>query len=127
VTLLLTFGTCVVSALVPLVNAEAYLVAVSLTTSAAGLWALAFVGALGQTVGKIIWYEAARRSLSWRWVRRRLEAPERQAALTRWRARFAERPWLPMSVLFASRWGSHRCSSSLCWPASCTCPEWASP
>jgi len=102
VTLLLTFATCVVSALVPLVNAEAYLVAVSLTSSTAGLWALAFVGGLGQTVGKIVWYEAARRSLSWRWVRRRLEKPERQETLLRWRHRFAERPWLPMSVLFAS-------------------------
>lgn len=101
-TLLLTFATCVLSALVPLVNAEAYLVAVSLTSSTAGLWALAFVGALGQTMGKLIWYEAARRSLSWGWVRRRLETPQRQEALARWRGRFAERPWLPMSVLFLS-------------------------
>ncbi|MGB7448535.1 MAG: hypothetical protein WA892_05355 [Ornithinimicrobium sp.] len=101
-TLLLTFLTCVVSALVPLVNAEAYLVAVSLSSSRAGLWGLAFVGALGQTVGKVIWYEAARQSLSWGWVRRRLETPKRQEALVRWRGRFAERPWMPISVLFLS-------------------------
>lgn len=101
-TLLLTFGVCVVSALVPLVNAEAYLVAVALSTEGAGLWALALVAGLGQTLGKVVWYEAARQSLSWGWVRRKLDKPERREALQRWRARFQERPWLWVGVLFAS-------------------------
>lgn len=102
ITLLLTFGVCVISALVPLVNAEAYIVAVALSVDGAGLWALAVVAGLGQTVGKILWYEAARQSLSWGWVRRRLEAPERQAALERWRIHFQERSRLWLAVLFAS-------------------------
>ncbi|MGB5953601.1 MAG: VTT domain-containing protein [Ornithinimicrobium sp.] len=102
ITLLLTFAVCVVSALVPLVNAEAYIVAVALTLDGAGLWALAFVAGLGQTVGKIMWYEAARQSLSWGWVRRKLETPSRQAALERWRTRFQEQSWLWLAVLFAS-------------------------
>ncbi len=101
-TLLVTFFTCLVSALFPLVNAEAYLVAVSFATDSQGMWLLAFVAAAGQTAGKILWYEAARRSLSWAWVAKKLDKPHTQENLMRWRERFDAKPWLWSSVLFVS-------------------------
>ncbi len=101
-TLLVTFFACLVSALFPLVNAEAYLVAVSFATSSTRLWALAFVAGAGQTVGKIIWYEVARRSLDWRWVRKKLDRAHTRELLTRWRERFNAKPWLWSGVLFVS-------------------------
>ncbi len=101
-TLLVTFFTCLLSALFPLVNAEAYIVAVSLATDSTGLWVLAFVAGAGQTAGKFIWYEVARRAMDWPWVSKKLDKPDTQALLTRWRERFAAKPWLWSSVLFLS-------------------------
>lgn len=101
-TLLVTFATCLLSAVFPLVNSEAYIVAVSLATDSSSLWLLAFVAGAGQTAGKFIWYEAARRAMDWPWVSKKLDKPDTQALLIRWRARFAAKPWLWSSVLFLS-------------------------
>lgn len=101
-TLLVTFFTCLVSALFPLVNAEAYLVAVSFATDSQRIWLLAFVAGAGQTAGKVLWYEAARRSLSWSWVAKKLDKPGTQELMTRWRERFDAKPWAWSSVLFVS-------------------------
>ncbi|MGB3594931.1 MAG: hypothetical protein WBG89_08175 [Ornithinimicrobium sp.] len=101
-TLLVTYVTCLVSAVFPLVNAEAYLVAVSFATDSPRIWLLSGVAAAGQTTGKLLWYEAARRSLSWPWVAKKLDRPQTQETLTRWRERFDAKPWLWSSVLFLS-------------------------
>lgn len=101
-TLLLTFGVSIVSALIPLVNAEAYLLAVGVATDPASLWLLAFVAALGQTVGKIIWYEVGRRALEWSVVQRKLSTPRSQRLRTLWRDRLESKPWASAAVLFAA-------------------------
>jgi membrane protein YqaA with SNARE-associated domain len=93
------------SALVPLVNIEAYLGvrgAVSSVGTAERLWALGLVAALGQMIGKLVWYRLGASSLSWPWVRRRLETPSAQARLVRWRARTSERPVVAGALLFGS-------------------------
>jgi len=88
-----TLGIGVASALIPLVNAEAYLGALAATGvgggqgDAATLWLLSFVAAVGQTIGKVIYYELGRSSLKWAWVRRKTETPKWQDRLTRWRAK----------------------------------------
>lgn len=99
-TLLVTFGVCLVSALIPLVNAEAYLVALSMVAHPAGLWLVAFVAGLGQTVGKLIWYEVGRRSLSWSFVRRKMSNPRAQRLRTLWHDRLEARPGVSGAVLF---------------------------
>lgn len=99
-TIPLTFGVCLISALFPLVNAEAYLVALGIATDPAGLWLLAFVAGLGQTVGKVIWYEVGRRSLSWSVTRRKLGSPKAQRLRKVWHDRLDARPVVSGAVLF---------------------------
>ena len=100
--LLSTFGICVVSALVPLVNAEAYLGGVAILGSGVGIWALSAVAAIGQMVGKVVWYFVGASSLRWRWVRRRVEAPSWQARYATWQRRTRGSPWLVGGLVFAS-------------------------
>jgi membrane protein YqaA with SNARE-associated domain len=93
------------SALVPLVNIEAYLGvrgAVSDGSTAERLVLLGLVAALGQMIGKLVWYRLGASSLRWRWVRRRLENPSAQARLARWRGRTSDRPVLAGALVFGS-------------------------
>ncbi|MGA8208661.1 MAG: VTT domain-containing protein [Nocardioidaceae bacterium] len=95
-------GVGVLSALVPLVNIEAYL---GVRGSVAGLdsvWLLGFVAALGQMLGKLVWYYLGASSLGWAWVRRRVEKPKAQERLARWRSRTHERPVVAGGLVFVS-------------------------
>jgi membrane protein YqaA with SNARE-associated domain len=58
--LALAVAVGVVSALVPLINAEAYVVLAAARTHAAGAVAVVFALAAGQTVGKLALFQAAR-------------------------------------------------------------------
>lgn len=53
-----TFAVCVLSAIVPFVNAELYLVAASAYASPTVAWMLVIAAALGQMVGKSLMYYA---------------------------------------------------------------------
>ncbi|HET7329014.1 MAG TPA: VTT domain-containing protein [Nocardioidaceae bacterium] len=102
VILLATFGVAFVSALIPLVNVEAYLGAVVATVGDANIWALCVVAGVGQMIGKVLWYGAGRRSMELAWVRKKMSAPKRQAQLRLWRARVQGRPLFSGAVLLAS-------------------------
>jgi membrane protein YqaA with SNARE-associated domain len=95
-------GVGFVSALVPVVNIEAYLGVRGAVASVEGLWLLGFAAALGQMVGKVVWYYLGANSLSWGWVRRRVETPKAQERLDRWRSRTRERPVVAGLVVFLS-------------------------
>ena len=69
-----TFGFCVLSALVPIFNAEVYLTALAATESPP-LWPMAAVAAAGQMIGKVVYYFIGKSSLDWRWVKRRTDTP----------------------------------------------------
>ena len=60
--LLLTFGFGVVSAILPIFNMEAYISVVYASTDQQSALALAFVGSLGQNVGKLVWFYGCARS-----------------------------------------------------------------
>jgi membrane protein YqaA with SNARE-associated domain len=93
------------SALVPLVNIEAYLGvrgAVSTVSTAERLLLMGLVAAFGQMVGKLVWYRLGASSLGWGWVRRRLENPSAQARLARWRGRTSDRPLVAGVLVFGS-------------------------
>lgn len=92
----------VASALVPLVNIEAYLGVRGAVASVQGLWGLALVAAVGQMLGKVVWYYLGANALSWSWVRRRAEQPKNAARLETWRKRTQERPVLAGSLVFLS-------------------------
>ncbi len=99
------FGVSVASALVPLINIEAYLVGlVALTDGGGGawVWTLSIVGGVGQMVGKVVWYYLGANALRWGWVRRKVEKPRAQAKLELWRARTNDRPIAAASLLAVS-------------------------
>jgi membrane protein YqaA with SNARE-associated domain len=95
-------GIGFVSAVVPLVNIEAYLGVRGSVGSTGSVWLLGFAAALGQMLGKLVWYYLGASSLNWRWVRRRIETPKAQARLDRWRERTHERPVVAGGLVFLS-------------------------
>ena len=97
-----TFGICFVSALIPLVNAEAYLGGVGVLSDNAGIWGLAVVAGLGQMAGKVIWYQLGRSSLNWRWVRRKTESTKWQNRFETWQRRTRGSPWIVGVLVFVS-------------------------
>ena len=60
--LLLTLGFGAVSAIIPIFNMEAYISVVYASTDHYPALALAFVGSLGQNIGKLVWYFVSPRS-----------------------------------------------------------------
>jgi membrane protein YqaA with SNARE-associated domain len=95
-------GVGFVSALVPLVNIEAYLGVRGSVADVGALWTLAFAAAFGQMVGKVVWYYLGANALSWGWVRRKVEKPKAQARLEKWRTRTQERPVVTGVLVFLS-------------------------
>lgn len=100
--LIAVLGVGIASALVPLINIEAYLGVRASVGGLDGVWLLGFVAAIGQMVGKIAWYYLGANALSWGWVRRRMDTPKAQARLDRWRTRTQERPVLAGGLVLVS-------------------------
>ena len=90
------------SALVPLVNLEAYLGVRGSVGGMDSVWVLGLVAASGQMAGKLVWYYLGASSLHWRWVRKRIETPKAEARLEKWRTRTHERPVLTGALVFLS-------------------------
>ncbi len=91
----------VASALVPLINVEAYLVVMATEMSAPDV-VLSAVGAVGQMIGKLLWYQAGVSSTRFPWLGRKLRQPKWAARLTKWQARTAGRPYFTAALLFGS-------------------------
>ena len=103
IVLLTTFGVSIASALFPVINIEAYLVGLGATGHGAHRTLLLGLAAgLGQSVGKVVWYEASRRSFESAWVQRKLGRPRIGAALERWRGRMHGRPWYGGGIVLIS-------------------------
>ncbi|MDX6325954.1 MAG: hypothetical protein QOK15_2308 [Nocardioidaceae bacterium] len=96
------FGVAFVSALVPLVNLEVYLVGLAAVASPAHVWLLATVAGAGQMLGKLAWYYLGANALRWGWVRRKVEKPKAQAKLDLWRRRTADRPLFSAALVLVS-------------------------
>jgi membrane protein YqaA with SNARE-associated domain len=95
-------GVGFVSALVPLVNLEAYLGVRGSVADVGAVGTLSFAAALGQMAGKVIWYYLGANALNWGWVRRKVETPKALARLETWRTRTHERPVVTGILVFAS-------------------------
>lgn len=91
-----------VSALFPLVNVEAVLVVRAAVASVDDVWLLALAAAIGQMVGKVLWYFLGASALNWRWIRRKVERPKNAARLEVWRARTHDRPVLAGLLVLVS-------------------------
>lgn len=99
---LVTFGVCVLSAIVPVVNAEVYLVGLRSVLTPESLWLTAFAAGAGQTVGKLVWYAAGWRSMESAWVQRKLDVGTRRRDYERWKRAFEARPLISRATFFAS-------------------------
>ena len=95
-------GVAFASALVPLINIEAYLGVRGSVGGIDNVWVLGLAAATGQMVGKLVWYYLGASSLSWTWVRKRMETPKAQARLEKWRTRTHERPLFAGALVFLS-------------------------
>jgi membrane protein YqaA with SNARE-associated domain len=100
--ILALLGVGFASALIPVVNIEAYLGARGSAGGVSSIWLLGLVAALGQMVGKLIWYYLGAHALSWGWIRRRIEKPKAQARLDKWRSRTAQRPVVTGALVLLS-------------------------
>jgi membrane protein YqaA with SNARE-associated domain len=100
--LLLTFGFGAVSAIIPIFNMEAYISVVYASTDNYPALGLAFVGSLGQNIGKLAWYFAARGALDIPWLKRQMSTPKRQAQYDRWSEFIQGRPLMSGLLTFVS-------------------------
>jgi membrane protein YqaA with SNARE-associated domain len=97
-----TFLFSVASALLPILNVEAYLAAVAIKANDLSNWQLAAVGGAGQSVGKILWYFAGVHSLKLRWIQQKMETEKWQLSYERWHERIVGRPLFAGGISFAS-------------------------
>jgi membrane protein YqaA with SNARE-associated domain len=97
-----TFLFSVASALLPILNVEAYLAAVAIKAHNLSDWQLAAVGGAGQGFGKIIWYYAGVHSLKLNWIQRKMETEKWQLTYARWHERIVGRPGLAGAISFTS-------------------------
>lgn len=103
--LLATLGVSIASALLPFVNIETYMILLGAEITPAQAPLYAVVGGIGQTIGKVIWYVIAMKSVNSGWVKRRLEAPKMKATIEKWHDRTESKPWIAASIMFAAAFG----------------------
>jgi membrane protein YqaA with SNARE-associated domain len=100
--LLLTLGFGAVSAVIPIFNMEAYITLTYARTGSQSALALAFIGSLGQNLGKLVWYYICLGALDIAWLKRRMESPRRQASYQRWSNFVQGRPLVSGGLTFVS-------------------------
>lgn len=100
--LALTFVYCIASALIPVINAEAYVAVAGSQFHGATIWAVAACAAGGQLVGKLAYYYLGHSSLNWRWVRKKTESPKWRERYERWQRRIGHNLWLAGLLLLVS-------------------------
>jgi membrane protein YqaA with SNARE-associated domain len=100
--LLTTFAVAVASALFPLINIEAYIATVGALVDSYGVWPVSIVAALGQAIGKVFWYEVGRSSMNWAYIQKKMETPRWRQQYDKVKTRTDERPWVGISLVFAS-------------------------
>lgn len=89
------------SALLPLINIEAILL-LAVSQEPAQTIALVLAAAVGQMIGKVVWYWGGANLDRAQWVHRHLEKPKPKAALDKWHARAEGRPFFTGGLLFVS-------------------------
>ncbi len=100
--LLATFGVAVASALIPIINIEVYIAGIATLVDDYGVWPVSLVAAAGQAVGKAVWYEVGRTSMSWPYIQKKMAAPKWQRQYENVKVRTDNRPWLGSALLFVS-------------------------
>lgn len=84
---LATFVFCIGSGIVPVLNAEIFLLGVAAVAPPSSVWVLALVGALGQTVAKSIMYMGGRGIFRLPMGKRKVDLEKARAKVERWRSK----------------------------------------
>ncbi|MFC7505325.1 hypothetical protein ACOACQ_10975 [Nocardioides sp. CPCC 206347] len=100
---LTTFAFSIASALLPFLPMEVYIVGAGAADGGtATAIALGIAAGAGATVGKVVWYEAARRGADSAWAQKKLSSPKVKAGYEKWVARMQGRPWYAIGVMFVA-------------------------
>ncbi len=96
-----TLGVALASALLPVINIEAYLIALAVSHGSGTAWWFALVATAGQMAGKVLFYYAGQGAMRLPALSSR-KAGSRWFDLGAWHSRLAGRPWVSVGVVFAS-------------------------
>ncbi len=97
------FGLSIASALLPFLPIEAFIIgSAAAEQGTAAAISLGVAAGAGATVGKIVWYEIARRGVDSAWAQKKLSTPKARAAYERWTARMDGRPVYAGAVMFVA-------------------------
>ena len=97
------FGLSLASALLPFLPIEAFIVGGAAAQPGVGAAvSLGIAAGAGATVGKVIWYQLARRGTASAWAQRKLDSPKVKAGYERWSARMEGRPVYAGGVMFVA-------------------------
>lgn len=97
------FGLSVASALLPFLPMEAIIVGgAAAEPGVPAAISLGIAAGAGATVGKIVWYELARRGSDSPWAQKKLSSPKVRATYERWTARMEGRPVYAGAVMFVA-------------------------
>jgi len=99
------FGISIASALIPIINIELILGGLATQVDGSSTLGLALAAGSGQTIGKVIWWYAAEKSMESTWVQKKLEKPKWREGYETWSKRIHERPWYAALVIFVSSAG----------------------
>lgn len=98
---LTTFAFSIASALLPFLPMEVYVLgAAKAQPGTAAAISLGIAAGAGATVGKIVWYELARRGSESAWAQKKLSKPKIKASYEKWVARMQGRPWYAAGIIF---------------------------
>jgi membrane protein YqaA with SNARE-associated domain len=98
---LTTFAFSIASALLPFLPIEVYILgAGAAEAGTATAISLGIAAGAGATIGKIIWYELARRGSESAWAQKKLSQPKVKASYEKWVARMQGRPWYAAGIMF---------------------------
>lgn len=100
---LTTFVFSIASALLPFLPMEVYILGAGAADGGtASAIALGIAAGGGATVGKLVWYEAARLGVDSAWAQKKLSSPKIKAGYQKWVTRMQGRPWYAIGVMFVA-------------------------
>ena len=98
-----TFAFSIASALLPFLPIEVYILgAGAAEPGVPAAVSLGIAAGAGATIGKIIWYEAARRGIDSRWAQKKLANPKIKGAYEKWMGRMQGRPVYAAGIMLVS-------------------------
>lgn len=100
---LATFAFGFASAMIPFLPIEVYIIGAGAAKGGTSqAIALGVAAGAGATVGKMIWYELARRGSSSEWAQKKLASPKVKASYDKWVGRMQGRPAYAGTIMFVS-------------------------